>query len=133
VAADSTETSRDLVVRYFDFMNSAEPSLACAIFAQDVVFVGPAVTDGIKGREAFVKFVATMRSATPDLHFTEVESVAEGERLASRFTMSGTYRPEGGQEQPFSTDGMDLFHIRHGRIEQINAYFDRLGRADRTA
>jgi ketosteroid isomerase-like protein len=40
-----------------------------------------------------------------------------------------TYR--GGQQ--FSTDGMDLFHLRNGRIERMSAYFDRLGRDDQAS
>jgi steroid delta-isomerase-like uncharacterized protein len=123
-----TETTRHVVARYFDFMNSADTSIADDILSPDVVFVGPAAPDGISGREAFVQFVTAMRSASPDLRFSEVESVVEGERMATRFTMSGTYPATYRGGQQFSTDGMDLFHLRNGRIERISAYFDRLGR-----
>ena len=126
----ATEATREVVGRYFDFMNGADASIADAILSPDVVFVGPAAPDGISGREAFVQFVTAMRSASPDLRFAEVESVVERERMATRFTMSGTYPDTYRDGQQFSIDGMDLFHLRNGRIKQITAFFDRLGRDD---
>jgi predicted ester cyclase len=94
------------------------------------VFVGPAAPDGIRGRDAFREFEAAMRSASPDLRFVEHESVAEGERMATRFTMSATHAVEEYGTKLFSTDGMDLFQLRNGTIERINAYFHRLALAE---
>jgi ketosteroid isomerase-like protein len=55
------------------------------------------------------------------------ESVAEGDRVASVFTMTRTHRIEGGGDKVIVTEGVDLFQIADGRIHRINAYFDRLG------
>jgi steroid delta-isomerase-like uncharacterized protein len=123
----NSEAIRQIVDRYFAFMNGGDPSIAEDIFLPDVVFIGPAAPDGISGRDALVQFVAMMRSASPDLHFDEVESVVEGDRMATRFTMSGTYPDTYRGGQQFSIEGMDLFHLRDGRLERIAAFFDRLG------
>jgi predicted ester cyclase len=62
----------------------------------------------------------------PDLQFAEVEMVAEGNRVASVFTMRSTHSSEEGGAKVIATEGMDLFHIADGTIQQINAYLDRL-------
>jgi hypothetical protein len=40
--------------------------------------------------------------------------------------MTSTHRSEEGGAKVIATEGMDLFHIADGRIQQINAYLDRL-------
>jgi steroid delta-isomerase-like uncharacterized protein len=126
----TAEQTRSVVGRYFDFMNGGGASIAGEILSSEIVFVGPVAPDGIRGREAFIEFVATMRSASPDLRFVEHERVAEGELMATRFTMSATHAVEKHGMRLFSTDGMDLFQLRNGKIERISAYFDRLALAE---
>ncbi len=119
------EKSRRLVRRYFDLLNGGELSRADEILASDIVFFGPRAPDGIRGLDAFRDFVVSLRRDSPDLHFAEGETVVEGDRVASVFTMTRTHPTEA--TKTITTEGMDLFEIAAGKIQRINAYFDRLG------
>jgi ketosteroid isomerase-like protein len=46
--------------------------------------------------------------------------------VASVFTMASTHSSEEARAKVIATEGMDLFHIADGRIQQIDAYLDRL-------
>jgi ketosteroid isomerase-like protein len=116
-----------LVRRYFELLNGSDPSTADEVLAPDVMFFGPRAPEGIRGREAFIQFVGSLRRDSPDLRFAEGETVAEGDRVASVFMMTRTHNTEEGEAKTIETEGMDLFHIAEGRIRRINAYFDRLG------
>jgi steroid delta-isomerase-like uncharacterized protein len=123
--APEPEESRRLVRRYFDLLNGGDLSRADEVLASDIVFFGPRAPDGIRGLDAFRDFVVSLRRDSPDLHFAEGETVAEGGRVASVFTMTRTHPTEA--TKTIATEGMDLFRVADGRIQRINAYFDRLG------
>jgi steroid delta-isomerase-like uncharacterized protein len=120
------QENRRLVRHYFDLLNRNDLSELQEILSPDVVFFGPRAPEGIRGREAFMEFIATLRRDSPDLRFTEGEMVVEGNRVASVFTMTRTHSSEEGHPKVIATEGMDLFHMSDGRIQRINAYFDRL-------
>ena len=120
------QENRRLVRHYFDLLNTNDLSGLEEILSPDVVFFGPRAPEGIYGREAFIEFIAALHRELPDLRFAEGEMVAEGSRVASVFTMTSTHSSEEGRAKVIATEGMDLFHIADGRIQQINAYLDRL-------
>jgi steroid delta-isomerase-like uncharacterized protein len=120
------EENRRLVRHYFDLLNGNDLSGLGEIVSPDVVFFGPRAPEGIYGREAFIEFIAALRRELPDLRFAEGEMVAEGNRVASVFTMTSSHGSEEGHAKVIVTEGMDLFHIADGRIQQITAYLDRL-------
>jgi ketosteroid isomerase-like protein len=121
------EANRRLVRRYFDLLNESELPAAEEIISPDVVFFGPRAPEGIRGLEAFRDLIAALRRDSPDLRFAERETLAEGDRVASVFTMTRIHRTDEGDTKPIVTEGMDLFRIANGKIHQIHAYFDRLG------
>jgi ketosteroid isomerase-like protein len=121
------EDNRKLVRRYFDLLNASDLSMIEEILSPDVVFFGPRAPGGVRGLEAFIAFIAALRRDSPDIRFAERETVVEGDRVASVFTMTRTHRSGEGQSREIVTEGMDLFRIANGRIHEINAYFDRLG------
>jgi ketosteroid isomerase-like protein len=119
------EEMRRLVRRYFDLLSGGDLSRADEVLASDIVFFGPRAPDGIRGLDAFRDFVVALRRDSPDLRFAEGETVVEGDRVASVFTMTRTHPTEA--PKTITTEGMDLFEIADEKIQRINAYFDRLG------
>jgi hypothetical protein len=59
----------------------------------------PRAPEGIYGREAFIEFVAALGRELPELRFAEGEMVAEGNRVASVFTMASMHGSEEGGRQ----------------------------------
>jgi len=120
------QENRRLVRHYFDLLNTNDLSGLEEILSPDVVFFGPRAPESIYGREAFIEFIVALGRELPDLRFAEGEMVAEVSRVASVFTMRSTHTSEEGRSKVIATEGMDLFQIADGRIQQINAYLDRL-------
>jgi ketosteroid isomerase-like protein len=85
-----TADARQLVQRYFALLNGSDLSTAHEVLSDEVVFVGPRAPEGIHGRQAFKEFLLSLRHDSPDLRFEEIESLVEGSRVASVFTMTRT-------------------------------------------
>ncbi len=60
--------------------------------AMDPSYVYHVPGNEVRGPDGFKLYVTMMRSALPDLHMTIDEMVAEGDMVASRFTIRGTHR-----------------------------------------
>jgi len=57
-------------------------------------------TPEYKGPEGVKQFVTALRTAFPDFHQTIEEMVAEGDMVAHRFTMTGTFKGKFGDIKP---------------------------------
>ncbi|MEP7215121.1 MAG: GNAT family N-acetyltransferase [Anaerolineaceae bacterium] len=60
-----------------------------------------------------VERIASFRKQVPDLHFTNDDLVAEGDRVVARFSMTGT-DPE--KREKFAFSGIEIFRVQAGRI-----------------
>jgi ketosteroid isomerase-like protein len=109
------EANRRLVRRYFDLMSGIDLSTADEILSPEVVFFGPRAPEGIRGRAALIQFVVGLRRESPDFRFVEGETVTEGDRVASVFTMTRMHRNEEGQTREIVTEGIDLFRVADER------------------
>ncbi|CAM5682460.1 hypothetical protein STANM337S_07440 [Streptomyces tanashiensis] len=83
--------------RFHSATNSGDPGLVARaideLAAPDMVFHAP-VPLGATGAEALKRVWETLLRAFPDLHVTVEETVAEGDRVVSRNTVTGTHRGE---------------------------------------
>jgi steroid delta-isomerase-like uncharacterized protein len=81
--------------------------------------------------QTFRRRVAHTRNAFPDVHFDVRETVAEGERIAIRWVMSGTHLGDLPQlpatGKPFKIEGMTFYYFRGGKICAHRQAFDQLG------
>jgi hypothetical protein len=98
-AAPSTERKQPVatnenmaVARRFleDLVSTGNPALAGELLAPDFVlrFGGNPPMDG----DGFKQLLGMFRSAFPDLRVTVEDEIAEGEKVATRFTWRGTHR-----------------------------------------
>jgi hypothetical protein len=62
----------------------------------------------------------------PDIHFVEGEQVAEGNLVEPATPSGGPIRTEEGTTKVIAAEGMQLFRIGDGVIQEIHSYFDRL-------
>ena len=115
--------NKSIARRYFDeILNKGSAPAIDSLVAPDVVFRNPPVV--VKGIDEFRKFVAALRTAFPDLHFTLHDELAEGNKVATRWVMRGT---QGARKMDVS--GMDIFLIENGKIREIWVSMDSLARA----
>lgn len=89
----SAEENKEIVRQVInEVVNKGDLSLADKVLAKNYVYHFP--THDIHGPEGFKEFVTTMRTAFPDLHVTIEEIMAEGEKVAARVIMRGTFKGE---------------------------------------
>jgi steroid delta-isomerase-like uncharacterized protein len=62
------------------------------LVAPNYVYHGPGME--LRGPEALKQLVAVFRTAFPDLHTTIDDMVAEGDKVVTRWTATGTHRGE---------------------------------------
>jgi steroid delta-isomerase-like uncharacterized protein len=94
----------------------------------DCVYYNPA-TGEIKG-EALKQFLASMLAAFPDIRFTIEDLVAEGDKVVTRWSCTGTHRGEfmglapTGKQVPVS--GMNISRIVEGKVVEERVELDTL-------
>ncbi len=126
----SAEENKALVRRFVEeFWNEGNEATADELMAVDAEIhmpTGEVVdSDGLKG------FAATFRGAFPDWHSTFEELVAEGDRVAERWTGRGTHRgelqgiaPEGKRVE---VPGSVFYRIVGGKIAEFRGQLDMMG------
>jgi len=73
-------------------INKGDLTVADEVIASDYVYHFPGMD--FKGPEGFKQFITIQRTAFPDLHVTVDEMIAEGNKVACRFKISGTMKGE---------------------------------------
>ena len=127
MTAMTTETSKSLVLRFVDeFWSKGNLAAADELMAPDVVIHQPEV-GGVAGLKAFN---TTLRAAFPDWYSTAEELIAEGDRVAERWTGRGTHRGEFQGIPPtgkqVAVPGVVFYRLRDGRIIEFRGSFDML-------
>ena len=84
-----------------------------------------------RGVEAAGQLASALRTAFPDARIEHHEALAVGERVAIRWSCTGTQRGEyfgvPGSGRPVDFEGLDLFHLRGGRLAELWIEYDNLG------
>jgi len=122
-----------LARRYFDeILNSGNFSRADVLLASDFVFRNPPVV--ARGINEFTVAIGSVRAAFPDLRFTIHDEIAEGDKVAIRWTVTGTQRGEffghRASGRTIDVSGINIFQITGGKIREIWVSMDRLGEAE---
>jgi len=76
-----------------EVFNSGNLEIIPEFFTPNYSFHSPLGIEA-KGPEGFEQMVTMMRTALPDMHVTIDDMFAEGDRVATRFTFTGTFTGE---------------------------------------
>jgi steroid delta-isomerase-like uncharacterized protein len=126
----SPEENKELVRRFVEeFWNEGNAAAADELMAPDAEIHMPTGElvdlDGLKG------FAGAFRQAFPDWHSTFEELVAEGDRVAERWTGRGTHRGELQGIAPtgrrVEVPGSVFYRIADGRIVEFRGQLDMMG------
>ena len=119
----SVEDNKALVRRWFEeLFNEAKLDLADEIVTPDHVSHDPSTPEHLPGPEGERQLVTLVRGAFPDGRMTIEDLVAEGARVAVRWSFRGTNRgdfmgvaPTGNQVEMGT---IDLFRVAGGKIAE---------------
>jgi steroid delta-isomerase-like uncharacterized protein len=91
----------------------------------------PASPEDIRGVDGFKEFVNTYRSAFPDLRVTIEDQVAEGDKVATRWSARGTQKGEllgmPASNKQATVTGISIDKIEGGKIVESWNNWDTLG------
>jgi steroid delta-isomerase-like uncharacterized protein len=127
----STEENKAIARRDVEEVwNQGKLDVIDEIFATDYVgqFVG---SPDFHGPEGCKQFVTMYRTAFPDFHVTVHDMIAEGDKVVTRWTATGTHKgelmgisPTGVQE---THTGINIGRISGGKIVEEWSSWDALG------
>lgn len=126
----STKAHKALERRFFEEMlNNGELTVGEELFAVDAVDHA-AFPGQVSGREGFKQAVQFMHGAFPDIHYVIDDIVAEGDRVATRWTLRGTHSgeffgvPATGNQ--VTVEGIHILRFANGQIVECWEVWDRL-------
>lgn len=77
-----------------ELFNRGNVDVADELFAPSFVFHDPVNHEDWHGPESVKQFAVMMRAAFPDLRYTVEDQIAEGNRVSTRYRVSGTHEGE---------------------------------------
>lgn len=126
-----SKANRSLIQRLFDEVyNLGNLRMADEIVATTYVSHNPFPGEA-SGREGLKAFVAYLRRAFADLHIAIADQVAEGDKVVTRYTISGTHDGEFAGIPPtgklVSVSAIAIHRVADGRIQEGWLNWDALG------
>lgn len=97
--------------------------------ASDFVIHSP--HEDIHGREGATQLYSMLYQAFPDLHFTIEDQLADGDRVVTRWTATGTHKGEfqgiPATNKPVRMTGTDIDRFANGKVVECWTVTDDLG------
>jgi steroid delta-isomerase-like uncharacterized protein len=125
-----SEVNKGLLHRWCDEgFNKGNVDVADELYDADVSYYEPAAGE-VKGLKALKQFVSSWLLAFPDAQLKIEEQVAEGDRVATRWTFAGTHRGRfrgvAATGKRVTMSAMYFYRIANGKIVEIQAIVDSL-------
>jgi len=126
----SAEENKEIVRRFYEQMDKGNRAIIGQLFATNFVFHVPGSPD-IHGPEGFKEFATPFLTAFPDLKHVIEDMIAEGDKVAVRFTFPGTHKGEfmgiapTGKKVVYTAIGIS--RIANGKYVESWAEHDALG------
>ena len=132
----AAETNKLVMNRFLEFINTASEKLAQELISPSAVFHVPGRTEPMRGPAGYLAIIGMMRGGFPDIQWTLEEMVAEGDKVAARFTMRGTHRgtffgiPPTGKT--ISVQAVNIYRLSGGQFVEEHGQPDMLGLLQQT-
>ena len=116
-----SEQNKAIMRRYFaEVVNRVDRSAAEQIVAPDLVFNSPYTPEPTRDRESFLGMLAAVHAAFLDFDLVDHAMLAEGDLVASRWTVHGTHRGQLGPFAPtgrkLAISGISIYRLANGRV-----------------
>ena len=125
------ESNKRTMLRFTEFINTASEKLAVELISPDAVFHVPGRLEPMHGPAGYLAIIGMMRGGFPDIQWTLEETIAEGDKVAARFTMRGTHQgtffgvPPTGKK--IVVQAMNFYRLSGGQFVEERAQPDFLG------
>jgi steroid delta-isomerase-like uncharacterized protein len=128
----STEENKALVRRAFEEgWNTGNLDLFDETTAPEYILHDPSVPEDVRGVESVKRFASMYLQAFPDLRFTIEDQLAEGAKVAMRWTSSATHRGELMGIPPTNNQtgvsGITISRVSEGKLVEDWNVWDTLG------
>ena len=128
----SAEENKALARRVLEEMfNKGNLDVADELLAPEYVDHDPAMPEDVRGPEGFKEYVGAFRSAFSDLHIQIEDQIAEGDKVVTRWTGTGTHdgdsmgiAPTGNRVEIM---GMEISRISGGKVAEMWEGYDAMG------
>ena len=118
----SEEIKQIVRKNYEDVWSQGDLSAADQIYADTYVAHIANMPSAISGAEQFKQFVALFRALSPDLCFTVEEQIAEGDKVATRWTArtrnTGDLLPLAAAGNEIVITGISIHKVAAGRLAE---------------
>ena len=119
----SIEENKALVRRYFaEVVNKVDRAAAEQLVAPDLVFTSPYTPQPARDRETFLGMLEAVHAAFPDFNLVDHDVIAEGDRVASRWTVYGTHQGQLGPFPPtgerLTISGLSIYRVAGGKVAE---------------
>jgi len=113
------EANKDVMRRASDFWNTGDMTIADEVYAADFVNHDPTAPD-VRDLETYKAYAAGARVGMPDFHVTSDDMVGEGDKVASRWTVTGTQTAELAGIPPTDRQatwtGITIYRFADGKV-----------------
>lgn len=124
-ATDNLEKNKEIIHRLYDeAWNKGNLNVADECYPARFMQHDPSYPDENWGSiDSFKQLVTTLRTAFPDLHIVIEDTIAEGDRVAIRYTVTGTHKgvfngiPATGKT--INITGYEIVKIENGKIAEL--------------
>lgn len=121
---------KGIVKKFYEILSSGDLDGADKVVAADYVNHN-AIPDQTLGLEGFKQAVTGLQEAFSDLQFTIDDQIAEGDKVASRYTVRGTHKGEflgmAGTGKTVTWSAMVLQRVADGKVQESWLQWDQLG------
>ncbi len=126
-----SSTATSFMARFVDFINSADEKLAHELVSPNAIFHVPGRSEPMTGPAGYMAIVAMMRAGFSDIQWTLEEAIAEENKIAARFTLTGTHTgPFMGvppTQKTIHIQALNIYHLANGKIVKEYGQPDILG------
>ena len=127
----STKDNKAVAHRFAQVWTAGCQHIVDELAAPDIVVSYPIPPEPIRGAEAFKAFLTEFISGLPDVTVTVDDMIAEGDKVACRWTIRGTHKgplfgfPPTGR--PVQISGFAFYRIAGGKVVEETGIGNTLG------
>jgi len=123
--------TKQALQRFVEFINTANMELGNELISTNATFYVPGNPDPMRGPAGYIAIIETMRGGFPDIQWSLDDIIAEGDKVAARFTMCGTHKnlffgiPATGKS--IEVKAINFYRFANGQIVEEHGMPDMLG------